>query len=161
MAEAKQRDAGLLEAGYGHLDRRIELEDVAARGLDLDQFGNAGLAVGLDGRGKTELRALAGEVGDGDVRLQLEAEMQERLLLRRAQNQVVVVVADREVDRSVVALGRLGHAEGREIVVLRPFDVRRFQRDVPELEHLRIEFPLHCAFLLKTSSNRRPVVGLR
>ena len=102
--------------------------------------------------GRPYVLHVAGEVGDGDVRLQLEAEMQERLLLRRAQNQVVMVVADREVDRSVVALGRLGHAEGREIVVLRPFDVRGLQRHVPELEHLRVEFSLHSDFLLKTSA---------
>ena len=65
----------------------------------------------------------------------------------------MVVVADRQVDRSVVPLRCLGHAEGGEIVVLRPFDVGGFQRQVPELEHLRIELPLHCAFLLISSSN--------
>ena len=84
-----------MKPGVGASHRRIELEDVAARTLDFDQFGNSGLAVGLDGRGQTVLAHLAGEVGDGDVRLQMEAEVKQRFLLRRAQNQVMVVVADR------------------------------------------------------------------
>src|SRR5271165_2897097 len=148
VAEAQQRCAGLLEAGNRSFDRVVELDDQAARRLDLDQFGNAGLTVGLYGRSEASLAYVAGEVADRDVRLQVKAHMEQRLLLDGAQNEIVMVVADRQVDRSVVSARDLSHAEILEIVILRPFDVRRPQRDISELEHLRIEFPALHGLLL-------------
>ena len=57
VAEAQRRCAGLLEAGSGGCDRVVELDDHAARRLDFDQFGDAGLTVGLDCGGEARLRA--------------------------------------------------------------------------------------------------------
>src|SRR5271166_6341071 len=54
-----------------------------------------------------------------------------------------MVVADGQVDRSLVSPRDLGHAEILEIVILRPLDIRRRQRDIPELNDFRIEFLLH------------------
>src|SRR5208337_1966930 len=64
VAEAQQRCAGLLEAGNRSFDRVVELDDHAARRLDFDQFGDAGLTVGLDCRGEAKLARVASEVAD-------------------------------------------------------------------------------------------------
>ena len=48
VAEPQRRGAGLLETGSRSFNRVVELDDHAARRLDLDQFGDAGLTVGLD-----------------------------------------------------------------------------------------------------------------
>src|ERR1700691_4208497 len=76
----------------------------------------------------------------------MKADMQQRLLFGRAQNDVVMVVADRQEDRSVIPLGRLRHPDGFEIMIFRPLDVRRFQRDISKLEHLCIKLLTHGAF---------------
>ena len=54
---------------------------------DFDPVRRPALAVGRDGRGQTVVAHLPGEVGEGDVRLQMEAEVKQRFLFRRAQNQ--------------------------------------------------------------------------
>ena len=69
VPEAERRCAGLLEAGRGSFDRTVELKHKAARGLDLDQLGNAGLAVGLDRSSKAKFARVAGEIADRDVGL--------------------------------------------------------------------------------------------
>src|SRR5271165_962722 len=69
--------------------------------------------------------------------------MEQRLLRGRAQNEIVMVVANGQVDRSIVSPRDLGHAEILEIVILRPLDVRRRKRDIAELKDFRIEFALH------------------
>ena len=61
VAEAQRRCAGLLEAGSGGCDRVVELDDHAARRLDFDHFGDAGLTVGLDGCGEPEFARVAGD----------------------------------------------------------------------------------------------------
>src|ERR1700735_1245574 len=76
----------------------------------------------------------------------MKADMQQRLLFGGAQDDVVMVVADRQEDRAVVALGRLRHPDGFEIMIFRPLDVRRFQRDISKLEHLWIKLFTHAAF---------------
>src|ERR1700728_4597870 len=76
----------------------------------------------------------------------MKADMQQRVLFGRAQDDVVMVVADRQEDRAVVALGRLRHPDGFEIMIFRPFDIRRFQRDISKLEHLWIKLLTHAAF---------------
>ena len=69
--------------------------------------------------------------------------MEQRLLFGRAQHQIMMIVADGQVDRSVVSPRDLGHAEILEIVILGPLDIRRRKRDIAELEDFRIEFALH------------------
>src|SRR5271166_2943031 len=108
VPEAERRCAGLLEAGRGSFDRIVELDQKAARSLDLNQLGNAGLVVGLDRSSKAKFARVAGEIVDRDVGLQVKAHMEQSLLLGWTQDQVVVVVADREVDRSVVSPRDLG-----------------------------------------------------
>src|SRR5271165_2498144 len=69
--------------------------------------------------------------------------MEQRLLLCWAQNQIVMVVTDRQVDRSVVSPCDLGHTDRFEIVILGSFYIRCPQRDISELKYLRFEFLLH------------------
>src|SRR5271166_1956578 len=161
VADAQRRGSGLLEARDGTFDRAVELNDNAARRLDLDQFGNAGLTVGLDGGGEANLAHVAGEVADRDLRLKLKAHMEQRLLLGGAQNEIVMVVADRQVNRSVASPRDLGHAKILEIVLLRPLDIWRAQRDITELEHLWIEFLLHRLLLAKTMKSQLAAVVWR
>src|SRR5271157_5751364 len=100
MAKAERGCAGVLEAGSGGCDRVIELDDDATRRHDLDKLGDAGLTVGLDCCGEARFARLAGEFVDCDVWLQVKADMDQRLLFSRAQNDIVMVVADRQVDGS-------------------------------------------------------------
>src|ERR1700733_9718804 len=69
MSKPQRRHAGLLESWRGGFDRTVELEDIAPRRLNLHQFGDARLAVGLDGRGKTKLAHLADEIADRNIGL--------------------------------------------------------------------------------------------
>src|SRR5271166_5858735 len=69
VPEAERRCAGLLEAGRGSFDHTVELDYKAARGLDLDQLGNAGLTVSLDRSSKAKFAHIAGEIADRDVGL--------------------------------------------------------------------------------------------
>src|SRR5208283_3816900 len=94
VPEAQRRCPGLLEAGSRGRNRAVELDSDAAWGLNFDQLGNAGLAVGLDGRGEAEFACVSGEIAHRDMGLQVKAYMQQRLLIARAQNEIVVVVSD-------------------------------------------------------------------
>src|SRR5271166_531515 len=147
MAETQRRGAVVLEAGDRSFNRAVELDGQATRPLDLDKFGDAGLIVGLDRGGKASLANVAGEVAGRDVGLKLKAHVEQRLLGGGAQNEVVMVVADRQIDRPVAITRNFGHAEIFQIVLLRTLDVRRAERDISELEHFWIELLLHRLLL--------------
>src|SRR5208337_3529129 len=140
VAKPYGRAAGLLEAWNRSFNRVVELKHQAARPLDLDQLGNAGLAVGLDRGGESSFADVAGKVGRCDVGFELKAHMEQPLLSGRTQNEIVMVVANRQIDRAVVSLRDLGHPEILQIVLLHSFDVRRPERYISELEHFWIEF---------------------
>src|ERR1700709_2638831 len=89
----------------------------------------------------------------------MKADVQQRLLFGGAQHDVVVVVADRQEDRSVLALGGLRHPDGFEIMIFRPFDIGRFERDIPKLEDLWIKLLTHAAFSRSVISWRTIVLG--
>src|ERR1700730_12067331 len=89
----------------------------------------------------------------------MKADVQQRLLFGGAQNDVVMAVADRQEDRPVISLGRLRHPDGFEIVIFRPFDIRRFKRDISKLEHLWIKLLTHAAFSRWVISWRTIMLG--
>src|SRR5271165_1814434 len=84
--------------------------------------------------------------------------MEQRLLLGWAQNQIVMVVTDRQVDRSIVSPCDLGHPDRFEIVILGPFYIRCPQRDISELKYLRFEFLLHSLLSFVLSHSLAPLV---
>src|SRR5271165_439776 len=150
VAKPHGRAAGLLEAWNRSFNRVEELNHQAARPIDLDQLGNAGLAVGLVRSGESSFADVTGKVGGCDVGFKLKAHVEQLLLGGRTQYEIVMVVADRQIDRTVVSLRDLGHPEILQIVLLRSFDVRRPERDISELEHFWIEFlALHGLLLFK------------
>ena len=130
VAEAQRRCAGLLEAGSGGCDRVVELDDHAARRLDFDQFGDAGLTVGLDCRGEAKLARVASEVADRDVGLQVKAHMEQRLLFGRAQRPRL------DSNARLIALGEAGvtfkwkdyRIKGRDRLRTMTFDAAEFIR---------------------------------
>src|SRR5271157_1584278 len=83
--------------------------------------------------------------------------MEQRLLFGRAKHQIMMVVADRKVDRPVVSPRDLGHAQILEIVILGPLDIRRRKRDISKLEDFRIEYPLHRFLLFRVSLGRQTI----
>src|SRR6267154_5528197 len=140
MSKSNRRHGGFLESRRGGFHRAVELEDAAAGTLDLDKLGNSRLRVRLYFRGKTKCSDLLGKLSNGNAGTQLKTDVTQRLLASRTEHDVVLVIADRQEDRSVVAFRRLGQSDGFEIVLLRPFNVRRGQCDVSKPKYLRVEF---------------------
>jgi hypothetical protein len=94
VAEPQRQYPRLGEAGRGCHHLRIELKDIAAWTFHLDESRDAGLAVGFDLRHKPELLHVGGEFLQLDLRLELIAEMQQRLAVGGLQHDVVTVVAE-------------------------------------------------------------------
>src|SRR6267154_4812273 len=140
MSKPNRRHGGFLESRRGGFHCAVELEDAAARTLDLDKLRNSRLRVRLDFRGKTKCFQLLGKLRNGNTGTQLKPDVTQGLLAGRTEYDVVLVIAERQEDRSVVALRRLRQSDGFEIVLLRPFNVRRGQCDVSKPKHLRVEF---------------------
>src|SRR5260370_17714153 len=140
MSKPNRGHGGFLESRRGGFHCAIELEDAAAGTLDLDELGNSRLRVRLDFRGKTKRSDLLGKLSNGNTGTQLKTDVTQRLLAGWTEYDVVLVIADRQEDRSVVALRRLGQSDGFEIVLLRSLNVRRCQCDVSKPKHLRVEF---------------------
>src|SRR5712671_5653660 len=140
MSKPNRRHAGFLESRRGGFHCAVELEDVVAGALDLEKLRNSGLRVRLDFRGKTKCSHLLGKLRNGNTGIQLKTDVTQRLLASRTEHDVVMVIADRQEDRSVVAFRRLRQSDGFEIVLLRPFNVRRGQCDVSKPKYLRVKF---------------------
>src|SRR5258708_19593780 len=161
MSKPNRRHGGLLESRRGGFHCAVELEDAAAGALDLDKLCNSGLRVRLDFRGKTNCSDLLGKLRNGNTGIQWKTDVTQRLLAGWAEYDVVLVIAERQEERSVVALRRLGQSDGFEIVLLRPFNVRRGQCDVSKPKHLRVEFlhmfpPALLVLEAGASGQRRP-----
>src|SRR5882757_8171798 len=161
MSKPNRRHGGFLESRRGGFHCVVELEDVVAGALDLDKLGNSRLRVRLYFRGKTKRSDLLGKLSNGNAGTELKTDVTQRLLASRTEHDVVLVIADRQEDRSVVALRRLGQSDGFEIVLLRPFNVRRGQCDVSKPKHLRVEFlhmfpPALLVLEAGASGQRRP-----
>src|SRR5258707_9608101 len=140
MSKPNRRHGGFLESRRGGFHCAVELEDAAAGALDLDKLRNSRLGVRLDFRGKTNCSHLLGKFRNGNAGIQLKTDVTQRLLAGRNEYDVVLVIAERQEERSVVTLRRLGQSDGFEIVLLRSFNVPRCQCDVSKPEHLRVEF---------------------
>src|SRR6266403_759884 len=140
MSKPNRRHGGFLESRRGGFHCAVELEDAVAGALDLDKLRNSRLRVRLDFRGKTKSSHLLGKLRDGNTGTQLKPDVTQRLLAGWTEYDVVLVIAERQEGRSVVALRRLGQSDGFEIMLLRSFNVRRCQCDVSKPKHLRVEF---------------------
>src|ERR1700751_3153644 len=140
MSKPNRRHGGFLEFRRGGFHCAVEVEDAAAGALDLDKLRNSRLRVRLDFRGKANCSHLLGKLRNGNTGIQLKTDMAQGLLAGRTEYDVVLVIAERQENRSVVALRRLGQSDGFEIVLLRSFNVRRCQCDVSKPKHLRVEF---------------------
>src|SRR5258708_11722374 len=161
MSKPNRRHGGFLESRCGGFHCAVELEDAAAGALDLDKLRNSGLRVRLDFRGKTNCSDLLGKLRNGNTGIQWKTDVTQRLLAGWTEYDVVLVIAERQEERSVVALRRLGQSDGFEIVLLRPFNVRRGQCDVSKPKHLRVEFlhmfpPALLVLEAGASGQRRP-----
>src|SRR5882672_5041030 len=135
MSKPNRRHGGLLESRRGSFHCAVKLEDVVAGALDLDKLRNSGLRVRLDFRGKTKCSHLLGKLRNGNTGIQLKTDVTQRLLAGRNEYDIMLVVAKRQEDRSVVALRRLGQSDGFEIVQLRSFNIRRRQCDISKPKH--------------------------
>src|SRR6266702_4538253 len=140
MSKPNRRHGGFFKSGRGGFHCAVELEDAAAGTLDLDKLGNARLGARLYFRRKTNCSDLLGKLRNGNTGIQLKTDVKQRLLAGWTEYDVVLVIAERQEDRSVVALRRLGQSDGFEIVLLRSFNVRRCQSDVSKPKNLRVEF---------------------
>src|SRR5258706_5420409 len=141
MSKPNRRHGGFLESRRGGFHCAVELKDVVAGALDLDKLRNSRLRVRLDFRGKTKCSHLLGKLRNGNTGIQLKTDVTQRLLAGWTEYDVVLVIAERQEERSVVALRRLRQSDGFEIVLFRSLNVRRCQRDVSKPKHLRVEVP--------------------
>src|SRR5271163_5318060 len=121
----------------------IELQDMAWDDLDLDQRGDARLAVGLGLRTQAEIAKTAHKVRDIDIRLELVAEAQQRLLVGLLEDDVVMLVADGEISLLVVTPRGLRQAENALVVRRRPLKIRASKPDIAKLKNLRSENSCH------------------
>src|SRR5258708_19601760 len=117
MSKPNRRHGGLLESRRGGFHCAIELEDAAAGTLDLDKLSNSRLRVRLDFRGKTNCSHLLGELRNGNTGTQLKTDVTQRLLAGWTEYDVVLVIPDRQQDRSVVPLRRLLQSHRFKIVL--------------------------------------------
>src|SRR6267142_2181686 len=140
MSKPNRRHGGFLESRRGGFHCAVELEDAAAGALDLDKLRNSRLRVRLDFRGKTKCSHLLGKLRNGNTGTQLKPDVTQRLLAGWTEYDVVLGIAERQEERSVVALRRLGQSDGFEIGLFRSFNVCRCQCDVSKPKHLRVEF---------------------
>src|SRR5260370_19985953 len=122
MSKPNRRHGGLLESRRGGFHCAIELKDVVAGPLDLDKLRNSRLRVRLDFRGKTNCSHLLGKLRNGHTGIQLKTNVTQRLLAGWTEYDVVLVIAERQEERSVVGLPRLSQSAGFEIVLPRPIN---------------------------------------
>lgn len=141
MSKPNRRHCDFLESQRGSFHCAVKLEHVAAEALDLDKLRNCRLRVRLDLRGKTKCSHLPGKLRGGNIGTQLKTDVTQRLLTGWTEDDVVLVIAERQKDRSIVALRRLSQSDGFKVVLLRSFNVRRCQRDISQPKHFRVEFP--------------------
>src|SRR3984957_9596692 len=111
MSKAQGRHAAFLEPRRGRFNIRVKLKDMAWDDLDLDQRGDAGLTVRLRLGTQAEIAKTLRKVRGLDIRLELEAKAHQRLLVGFLENDVVMLVADREISLLVVTLCGLRQAQ--------------------------------------------------
>src|ERR1700747_1849856 len=96
MSEPYRRSSGPPKPRCRRFHDAIELEDVVARAFDLDKLCNSRLRICLDLRGKTTCSHLFGKLRSSNTGAQLKADVTQRLLAGRTENDVVMVIAERQ-----------------------------------------------------------------